>query len=308
MTKDLLQIMDLSREDVQAIMGRTRELKDLRLSGVPHRSLLGKTVGLLFDKPSTRTRASFEAGMYQLGGQVIFLPGRDTQLSRDEPLGDTARVLSRYLDGLVIRTFGHEVIVELAAAATVPVINALTDSFHPCQVLSDLFTVLEVKGRVEGLKYAWVGDGNNMANSWINAATLLGLNLVLACPEAFQPDGAVLTRARERGARVKVVIDPREAASGADVVSTDVWASMGQEAEAEERRRAFSDFTVSAELLAGAHPEAIVMHCLPAHRGEEITEEVLMGPRSVVFDQAENKMHVQKAILDLWLGNGTGGR
>jgi ornithine carbamoyltransferase len=308
MTKDLLQILDLSRKDVQAIMGRTRELKDLRRAGVPHRSLLGKTVGLLFDKPSTRTRASFEAGMYQLGGQVIFLPGRDTQLSRDEPLGDTARVLSRYLDGLVVRTFGHEGLVELAAAATVPVINALTDSFHPCQVMSDLFTVLEVKGRLEGLKYAWVGDGNNMANSWINAAALLGLNLVLACPEAFQPDGSVLARARERGARVKVVGDPQEAANGADVLSTDVWASMGQEAEAEERRRAFSGFTVSRELLAGADSGAIVLHCLPAHRGEEITEEVLMGPQSVVFDQAENKMHVQKAILDLWLGDGAAGR
>jgi ornithine carbamoyltransferase len=308
MNKDLLDILDLTREEVWTIMGRTRELKDLRIAGVPHRSLLGKTVGLLFEKPSTRTRASFEAGMYQLGGQVIFLPGRDTQLSRDEPIADTARVLSRYLDGLVVRTFGHEIIEELAAAATIPVINALTDSYHPCQVLSDLFTVLEVKGRIEGLKYAWVGDGNNMANSWINAAALLGLNLVLACPEAFPPDQAVLDRARDRQAVVKVVTDPRQAVAGADVVSTDVWASMGQESEAEDRRRIFAGFTVSDELLAGAHPEAMVMHCLPAHRGEEITDGVLMGPRSVVFDQAENKMHVQKAILDLWLGDGKAGR
>lgn len=301
MNRDLLCISDLTVEDVRLVISRTRELKELQLARLPHRRLEGRVVGLLFDKPSTRTRVSFEAGMYQLGGQVVFMSGRDTQLSRSEPAEDTAKVLSRYLDGLVVRTYGHDMVESLSQASSIPVINALTDKCHPCQVLSDLFTVLETKGRLDGLKYAWIGDGNNMANSWINAAAVLNLNLILACPEGYDPDPGFLEHALGRGARVTLTRDPREAAQGADVISTDVWASMGQEDEARDRARVFWGFTVDTGLLDLARAEAIVMHCLPAHRGEEITAEVLLGHQSVVFDQAENKMHLQKALLDLLL-------
>ncbi len=261
------------------------------------KSLTGYTLGLLFEKASTRTRVSFESAMYRLGGQTLFLSSRDTQLSRGEPVKDTARVLSRYLDGLAIRTYSQEMVEEMARWGDIPVINALTDKYHPCQVLSDLMTVKEKKGKLDGLRIAWVGDGNNMANSWINAARVLGFRLTLACPSGYAPDDDVLSGA---GENIRVTADPREAVSGADVINTDVWASMGQEGEHEKRLRVFQDYQVNKSLVKLANPGAIVMHCLPAHRGEEIADEVLEGPQSVVFDQAENKMHLHQAMLE-WL-------
>lgn len=243
--------------------------------------------------------------MYGLGGQVIYLSGRDTQLARNEPLKDMARVMSRYVDGLVVRTFGQEVVEELAAYATIPVINALTDLHHPCQVLSDIMTVIEKRGPIQELVIAWVGDGNNMANSWIQAAARLGFELVLACPADYDPDAAILAAAQAEARQpISLVRDPREAVARADVINTDVWASMGQEAEEAERREVFAPFQVNDELLACAPADAIVLHCLPAHRGDEITDAVIEGPRSVVFDQAENKLHIHKAILERHLATG----
>ncbi|QJA06579.1 ornithine carbamoyltransferase [Thermosulfurimonas marina] len=298
--RHLRRIFDLEPEEARFLVQRGLEIKRRLKSGIPHQPLLGRILGLIFEKPSTRTRVSFEAAMLRLGGQTIFLSSRDLQLSRGEPLKDTARVLSRYVDGLVVRTFGQEVVEELAAHATVPVINGLSDKFHPCQVLSDVLTVVETGRPLEGLKVAWVGDGNNMANSWIEAAALFGFELRLACPEGYDPAEDVLSEARSRGAKIILTRDPVEAVSGAEVVNTDVWASMGQEEEAEERRRVFQPYQVNAELLKHAAPEAIVLHCLPAHRGEEITEEVLEGPRSVVWEQSENKMWLHAAVLE-WL-------
>ncbi len=298
--KHIRRILDLQPKEAERLIYRGLELKRHLKKGFTHRPLVGKILALIFEKPSTRTRVSFEAAMMKLGGQTIFLSARDLQLARGEPLKDTARVLSRYVDGIVVRTFGQEVVEELAAHATVPVINGLSDRFHPCQVLSDLLTVVETGRRLNGLRVAWVGDGNNMANSWVEAAALFGFELRLACPEGYDPDPQVLKEARERGARINLFRDPREAVSGAEVVNTDVWASMGQEAEAEERRRIFQPFQVNAELLKHAAPGAIVLHCLPAHRGEEITEEVLEGPQSVVWDQSENKMWLHAAVLE-WL-------
>ncbi|HFC98025.1 MAG TPA: ornithine carbamoyltransferase [Thermosulfurimonas dismutans] len=300
--KHIRRILDLQPEEAERLIYRGLELKRHLKKGFTHRPLVGKILALIFEKPSTRTRVSFEAAMMKLGGQTIFLSARDLQLARGEPLKDTARVLSRYVDGIVVRTFGQEVVEELAAHATVPVINGLSDRFHPCQVLSDLLTVVETGRRLNGLRVAWVGDGNNMANSWVEAAALFGFELRLACPEGYDPDPQVLEEARERGARINLFRDPREAVSGAEVVNTDVWASMGQEAEAEERRRIFQPFQVNAELLKHAAPGAIVLHCLPAHRGEEITEEVLEGPQSVVWDQSENKMWLHAAVLEWLLG------
>ncbi len=237
--------------------------------------------------------------MYGLGGQVIFLSAKETQLARSEPLKDTALVMSRYVDGLVVRTFGQEVVTELARYATIPVINALTDRFHPCQVLSDVMTVIEKKGQLDNLKVAWIGDGNNMANSWVQAAARLGFELVLACPQGYEPQEDILQAAQqESGARISVVRDPVEAVQGADVINTDVWASMGQESEYQERLRVFQGFQVDTKLLSHAKPDCIVLHCLPAHRGEEISEEVLEGQQCVAFDQAENKLHIHKAILE----------
>ena len=298
--RHLRRIFDLEPEEARFLIRRGLEIKRRLKTGVPHRPLLGRILGLIFEKPSTRTRVSFEAAMLKLGGETIFLSSRDLQLSRGEPLKDTARVLSRYVDALVVRTFGQEVVEELAAHATVPVINGLSDKFHPCQVLSDLMTVVETGRHLEGLRVAWVGDGNNMANSWIEAAALFGFELRLACPEGYDPAEDVLSEARSRGAQIVLTRDPVEAVTGAEVVNTDVWASMGQEEEAEERRRVFQPYQVNAELLKHAAPEAIVLHCLPAHRGEEITEEVLEGPRSVVWEQSENKMWLHAAVLE-WL-------
>jgi ornithine carbamoyltransferase len=257
---------------------------------------------MIFAKSSTRTRVSFEVGAYQLGGHALFLSSRDIQIGRGEPIPDTARVLSRYVSGIMIRTFDHEEVVDLARHATIPVINGLTDLSHPCQVLADLFTVREALGGWEGKRIAWVGDGNNMANSWLEAAAVLGFELRLACPEGFEPNRAMFERA---AAKTKVTMTevPDEAVEGADVVNTDVWASMGQETEAEARRNAFKGYTVDAKLMALAHPQAIFLHCLPAHRGEEVTADVIEGPRSRVWDEAENRLHVQKALLATLMGD-----
>lgn len=302
MAKHLLKLSDLSKTDFEILFERAIELKRRQKQGTANRSLGGKTLGLLFDKPSTRTRASFEAAMVQLGGTPLYISSKDTQISRAEPIKDTARVLSRYFDGLAIRTFSQDIIDEFARFATIPVINALTDLYHPCQVLSDLLTILQFKKTYEKLKIAWVGDGNNMAHSWINAAAVLGLNLVLACPEGYFPNKIIVNKAIKKNPdKIKVTTDPVEAVSEADVVNTDVWASMGQESEQNARRGVFEPFQVNSKLLAEAAEDAIVMHCLPAHRGEEITEDVLEGPNSVVWDQSENKLHMHKAILEILL-------
>jgi ornithine carbamoyltransferase len=297
MKKDLLGINDLTKEDMKAIIARAIAFKKDK-GDTSYRPLVGKTIGLIFEKASTRTRVSFEAAMFQLGGNVTFLSTRDTQLARQEPLADTARVLSRYLDGLVIRTFAQETVEELANHATIPVINGLTDLYHPCQILSDVMTVIEKKGAMEDLKVAWVGDGNNVAHSWIEAAATLGFSLSLACPGGYGPRPEVLEPALKKAPKpILPFEDPAKAVEGADVINTDVWASMGQEDEAAERQKVFRPYQINSELLRLAKGDAIVLHCLPAHRGEEITAEVLEGPQSVVFDQAENKLHVHKAIL-----------
>lgn len=300
MTKHLLSLADLTKDEFEALFKRAVELKEKKLKGIAEPLQIGKSLGLLFDKPSTRTRVSFETAMVQLGGSPLFISSKDTQMSRDEPIKDTARVLSRYLDALAIRTFSQETIEEFAEFSTIPVINALTDAYHPCQVLSDLLTVIEHKGSVENIKIAWVGDGNNMAQSWINAAAALGFELHLACPEDYFPDAQIVANAiKKPAARITLNSDPIAAVKDADVVNTDVWASMGQEAEQEARQKIFAPFQVNTALLEKAAKDAIVLHCLPAHREEEITEAVLEGPHSVVWDQSENKLHMHKAILDI---------
>ncbi len=302
MKKDLLSVYDLDRSDVSVIFDNATKLKKFQKQGKAHTPLKGKTLGMIFDKSSTRTRISFEVGMYQLGGVALFLSSRDTQLGRGESVADTARILSRYLDGIMIRTYSQELVEEFASHATIPVINGLTDREHPCQILSDIFTIMEKKGGFDGLKIAYVGDGNNIANSWIYAAAKLPLHLSIACPEGYEPDNYILergTREAERG--ITIHRDPVEAVRNADVVYTDVWTSMGQEAEQEERKRVFRDYQINETLLAHAGKDVMVMHCLPAHRGEEITAGIMDGPQSVVIDQAENRLHVQKAVLELLL-------
>jgi len=306
MTKHLLTLADLAKEEFEAFFKRAIELKEKQKNGIAEPLLAGKSLGLLFDKPSTRTRVSFETAMIQLGGSPLFISSKDTQMSRDEPIKDTARVLSRYLDALAIRTFSQEVIQEFAESAGIPVINALTDAYHPCQVLSDLLTVIEHKGSYQDLKIAWVGDGHNMAQSWINAAGTLGFELHLACPEGYFPDAQILSGAAQKSnARITLNSDPIAAVKDADVVNTDVWASMGQEAEQEARKKIFAPFQLNAALLENAAKDVIVLHCLPAHREEEITEAVLEGPHSVVWDQSENKLHMHKAILDILISGGS---
>ncbi len=300
--RHLQSLEDFTTEELQKFLDRAALLKAERKQGKMHRQLEGKTLGLIFEKPSTRTRVSFESAMYGLGGQVIFLSSRDSQLSRSEPLKDTARVMARYVDGIVVRTFGQEVVDELAAYSSVPVINALTDLYHPCQILSDMQTVIECKGPLDGVKVAWIGDGNNMANAWIQAASLLNFELTLACPEGYDPDKGVLERALARATKpITLLRDPSEAVQGADVVNTDVWASMGQEEEQTARMEVFHSYQVNSALMQKAAADAIFLHCLPAHRGEEVTEEVLESKQSVIFDEAENKMHMHKAILELLL-------
>lgn len=302
MPKHLRALQDFTKEELLAFIDRAIVLKKEKAEGIIHQHMVGKTVGLIFEKPSTRTRVSFESAMYGLGGQVIFLSSRDTQLARSEPLKDMARVMARYVDGVVVRTFGQNVVDELAAYSSVPVINALTDLHHPCQVLSDVMTVIEKKGDIEKLHIAWVGDGNNMANSWIQAAAKLGFSLTLACPEGYDPDPEILAvSVKEAVKPITLVREPAEAVKGADVINVDVWASMGQESEQDERLKVFTAYQVNAELMKKAPADAIVMHCLPAHREEEITEEVLESEQSVVWDQAENKMHIHKAIMDILL-------
>ena len=296
--RDFLRLTDLDRSELLELVERAAEWKLLGRAGP--RPLEGRTVGMIFEKASTRTRVSFEVGAHQLGAHPITLSARDMQLGRGEPIKDTARVMARYVDCIVIRTFGHAIVEEMARYADVPIVNALTDASHPCQLLADLLTVAERFGADAlargGLRIAWVGDGNNMANSWLEACALLGFELRLACPEGYDPDAALLARC---GGRARLVRAPADAVEGAHVVNTDVWASMGQEAEAEERRRRFAGFLVDEKLLARARPEAIVLHCLPAHRSEEIAEAVIEGPQSAVWDEAENRLHAQKALLEL---------
>lgn len=306
--KDMLSIHDLSVDEVQEILALAKELKAKQKAGVPHKILEGKTLGMIFEKSSTRTRVSFETGMYQLGGQALFLSNRDLQLGRGEPIRDTARVLSRYLDGIMIRTFSHDRVEELAKWADIPVINALTDLLHPCQVLTDLLTIEEYKGKnLKGLKMAYVGDGNNMTNSFLYGCAKVGMTFVAATPEDYRPDATVfknaLEDAKETGASLSLVTDPHEAVKDADIVVTDTWASMGQEAEHEARKKIFAPYQVNKELLEGADKRVIVMHCLPAYRGEEITEEVLEANADVIFDEAENRLHTQKAIMALTMAD-----
>lgn len=302
MKGDLLSEYDLERDDFEAIFDRARHLKRMLREGKPHTPLQGKTLGMIFDKSSTRTRISFEVGMYQLGGIALFLSSRDTQLGRGENIADSARIMSRYLNGIMIRTYSQASVEEFARYADIPVINGLTDLLHPCQLLADLFTIIEKRGRLAGLKVAYVGDGNNMANSWINCAAKLPFHLDLACPDGYDPDSGILKRAvAEAPAGIALLRDPAEAVTDADVVYTDVWVSMGQESEREERMKRFQGYQVNQELIGRARRDALVMHCLPAHRGEEITAEVIDGPRSVVIDEAENRLHVQKAIMEILL-------
>src|SRR5512134_2153854 len=299
MTKrDFIEITDLTRDEVIRLFDLARRMKDGSYREQP---LRGKTLAMIFAKSSTRTRVSFEVGTYQLGGQALFLSSRDIQLGRGEPIADTARVLSRYVHGIMIRTFAHAELEELAKIGTIPVINGLTDLSHPCQVLADLFTVREALGTWDGKRVAWVGDGNNMANSWLEAAEVLGFELRLACPEGYEPDRARFERAKAK-AKVLITEDLEEAVEGAHVVNTDVWASMGQETEAEARRQAFHGYTVDGGLMKRADPQAIFLHCLPAHRGEEVTTDVIEGPQSRVWDEAENRLHVQKALLATLMG------
>ena len=305
--KDLLSIHDLEIGEVALILDVAAKLKRKQKNGEPHQYLKGKTLAMLFSKASTRTRTSFEVGFFQLGGHPIYLSDDASQIGRGEPVKDTARVLSRFVDGIMIRTFSHDSVVELAKYATIPVINGLTDLLHPCQALTDIFTIQEKMKVLKGRKMVYVGDGNNMAHSLMYAAAKVGMNMVCACPKGYQPDPKVLAEAQEdashTGCSITVEEDVMKAVKGADVLYTDTWASMGQEEEHDARKKIFAPYQINAELLAAARPEAIVMHCLPAYRGEEITDDVIEGPQSVVFDQAENRLHVQKAIMALLMSD-----
>ena len=305
--KDLISIHDLEIGEVALILDVAAKLKRKQKKGEPHQYLKGKTLAMLFSKASTRTRTSFEVGFFQLGGHPIYLSDDASQIGRGEPVKDTARVLSRFVDGIMIRTFSHESVIELAKYASIPVINGLTDLLHPCQALTDLFTIQEKMKVLKGRKMVYVGDGNNMAHSLMYAAAKVGMNMVCACPKGYQPDPKVLAEAQEdashTGCTIIVEEDVMKAVKGADVLYTDTWASMGQEEEHDARKKIFAPYQINAELLAAARPEAIVMHCLPAYRGEEITDDVIEGPQSVVFDQAENRLHVQKAIMALLMSD-----
>jgi ornithine carbamoyltransferase len=298
--RHFLAIPDFTTAELNALLDLAERM---RRGTYTRLALAGQSLAMIFLKSSTRTRVSFEVGATQLGGHAIFLSPRDSQLGRGEPVVDTALVLSRYVNGIMIRTYAHADVETLARAATVPVINGLTDLLHPCQVLADVLTVRQNFGAVEGIRVAWIGDGNNVANSWINAAWRFGFPLTLACPAGYEPDAAILARAQREGrAPVKVVRDPREAVAGARVVTTDVWASMGQEEEQKTRARAFAGYVVDVPLMAQAARDAIFLHCLPAHRGEEVAAEVIDGPQSRVWDEAENRLHVQKAIMAVLMG------
>jgi ornithine carbamoyltransferase len=295
--QDFLTVFDLSSEALFAVIERAIELKSGKDAGSC--PLIGKNIGLLFEKPSTRTRISFEAGIYQLGGNTIFMNPADMQLGRGETIADTAKTLSRYLDGIVIRTFAHAKLNQFADHSTIPVINGLSDIHHPCQVLADVMTIYEKKKTIKGLKIAYIGDGNNVCNSLIEAASLLAFNLTIACPEGFEPDAALLEHARDQAqSEIIILRDPREAAGMADAVYTDVWVSMGQEQESDAKKDKFKTYQINSKLLSCSGKDVMVLHCMPAHRGEEITDEVIDGPNSVVFDQAENRLYTQKALME----------
>jgi len=303
--RDFLTLHDYTPAEIAYLLSFAQQLKQEQKAGVPHPLLKGKGLGMIFQKSSTRTRISFEVGIAQLGGFGLFLSSRDIQLGRGETIWDTGKVLSRYLDGIMIRTFDHSEVEELAQAADVPVINGLTDLLHPCQALADLMTILEHKGRLEGLKLVFVGDGNNVAHSLAFAGAKTGMHVTICCPPGYEPDNDVMTRARrdaiETGAQIEVTNDTA-AVEGADIIYTDVWASMGQEDEQELRKEKFKSYQVNSDLVKMAAPDVIIMHCLPAHRGEEISAEVIDGPHSVVFDEAENRLHAQKAVMALLMG------
>ncbi len=294
--KHLLKLADLTSKEIIDLLNMADQLKFEKKNGIDHPHLKGKTLGMIFTKASTRTRVSFEVGMYQLGGNALFLSGNDMQIGRGEPAEDTARVLSKYLDGIMIRTYEQSEVEKLAAFGTIPVINGLTDYCHPCQVLADLMTIREFKGSFKGKKLCFVGDGNNMANSLIVGCIKVGMNISIACPKGYEPDAELIKWGYESG-KLLITDDVRKAAEGADVLYTDVWASMGQEAEAKARRAAFKGFCIDSELMKAANPGAMVLHCLPAHRGEEITAEVLEAHAKEIFEEAENRMHAQKAVM-----------
>lgn len=304
--KDLLTVADIPREKIGDLIRLAKKLKTAHRKGRPAYPLKGKTLGLIFEKPSTRTRVSFEAGMNQLGGQALFLASEKIQISRGESLADTAKVLSRYVDGLVVRTFNQSALEEWARHTSIPVINGLTDHCHPCQALADLLTIVEKKGPAKGLKLAYIGDGNNITHSLLEIGAKVGMHVSVGCPPGYEPDNTIVKQARvegaQTGASIEITHDPMVAAKHADAIYTDVWISMGQEDEQEPRMAAFAPYQVNSQLLKQAKPNAVVLHCLPAHRGEEITAEVLDGAQSVVLDQAENRLHIQKAILLEWLG------
>ncbi|WP_295209920.1 ornithine carbamoyltransferase [Ruminococcus sp.] len=295
--KHLLKMLDLSKEEILDILNLADQLKYENKNGIEHHVLKGKTLGMIFQKSSTRTRVSFETGMYQLGGQALFLSNRDLQIGRGEPVQDTARVLSRYLDGIMIRTFEQKEVEDLAKYGSIPIINGLTDFCHPCQVLADLMTIREFKGRFDGLKMCYIGDGNNMANSLIVGGLKVGMEVSIACPKDYQPAAEVLEFAKGYGDKFSMTDVPLEAAKDADVLFTDVWTSMGEEAETEKRKIAFKGYQINDDIMAVAKPDAMVQHCLPAHREEEITEKVFEAHANEIFEEAENRLHAQKAVM-----------
>ncbi|PTL36115.1 ornithine carbamoyltransferase [Candidatus Methylomirabilis limnetica] len=307
MTKDLLSIRDLTVLEIDGLFDLAADLKAQQRKGIAHPLLTGKTLGMIFEKPSLRTRVTFEVGMAQLGGRAIYLAPADIQLGKRETVKDVAKNLERWVDGIMARTFTHQTVEQLARHAAVPVINGLSDRTHPCQILADLFTLREKRGPLRGVKVAYIGDGNNVCHSWLYGAAKTAIDLTVACPKGYEPDADVVAFAHQEaeasGGRITLLDDARAAAAGADVLYTDVWTSMGQESEAAKRRRDFQGFQVNATLIGLATPDVLVMHCLPAHRGEEITDEVLDGPHSIVYDEAENRLHVQKAILAKLLGH-----
>ncbi len=298
--RDLLSLKDVSRQEMAEIFSLARKLKREHRSGIRHRTLVGKTLAMIFEKPSLRTRVTFEVGIAQLGGHAVFLGPGEIQLGVRESPADCARSLSRWVDLIMVRTFSQDMVQEMASCATIPVINGLTDLFHPCQVLTDCLTLLEHKGALEGLKIAFIGDGNNMVHTWMQAAEKLPFAFYVACPSGYEPDAEITGEAKTNGGNIVVTSDVEEAARDADVIYTDVWVSMGQEEESDIRRRAFERYQVNHSVMAMARDDAVVMHCLPAHRGEEISSDVLDGPQSIVFDQAENRLHLQKALM-VWL-------
>ncbi|MCR4796266.1 MAG: ornithine carbamoyltransferase [Ruminococcus sp.] len=301
--KHLLKMLDLSTEEIIEILNLADQLKYELKHGIPHPHLKGKTLGMIFQKASTRTRVSFETGMYQLGGYPLFLSSNDLQIGRGEPVQDTARVLSRYLDGIMIRTFEQKEVEDLAEYGSIPIINGLTDFCHPCQVLADLMTIREFKGSFDGLKMCFIGDGNNMANSLIVGCLKVGMSVAIACPDDYQPPKEILDFAKTYGDKFEMTNSPMQAAKGADVLITDVWASMGQEGEAEKRKKAFAGYQINNELMAQANADAMVLHCLPAHREEEITEKVFEAHANEIFEEAENRLHAQKAVMVKLMAN-----